>query len=91
MDNEANYPIWKSTYRPQPLGITKKEFGLDLYECIQVISGMRQLDRMLKVKPAHREYLKRREALKAEFTRYYQTLTDTDAAEVARRYPWVLT
>ena len=91
MDNEVSHPVWKATYHQKPQGITKEEFGLDLYECIKAIGGIKQLDRMLKVKPAHQEYLKRRAILKADMTRYYQKLTDTDAAEVARRYPWVLT
>ena len=39
--------VIRSTYQPVPLGITKEEFGLNLYEAIKLISALKTIREQL--------------------------------------------
>lgn len=91
----VQFPI-KQTHQVRPSGITKEEFGLDLYECVKAIGGLMQVDRLI----AHakqeglgwqvKELSGRRAKLIDTIHIHNKALSDGDAAEVARRYPVVL-
>lgn len=43
-------PVWpRSTYHALPLGITKEEFGVDLFEAIRLQASIRQAERTAAV------------------------------------------
>lgn len=90
-------PVVRSTVRPRPVDVmTKEEFGLDLYAVMVRIGGILGLQEQYaghvnrgdKAKLA--ETLAKRDRLKRELLPLMEQLSDADAAEVVRRYPWVL-
>lgn len=77
--------------------ITKEEFGLDLFESIKCCGGILQLRQMRertppeKIKPKQLKLwqVKERELLE-EAKRLFTQLPDEPAAQLARRYPFIL-
>lgn len=76
--------------------LTKEEFGLDLYEAMAACAGVQQLLRMIAAQvtkgkdPAHlsAQYAKERE--RAKLLAQADSISQEDAARLARRYPWLL-
>ncbi len=77
--------------------ITKEEFGLDLYAAISKCSEVEQVQRMIAV-DVHRgkdpallaaEYKRLKGEAKALVSA--ESISATDAARLARQYPWLLT
>lgn len=76
--------------------ITKEEFGLDLYETIFTIGkilGVQSKAKKAVKKQEHylvRAAQQEEQQLRAELAKLMDKLSDKDAADVVRRYPWVL-
>lgn len=76
--------------------MTRQEFGLELYEAIACCSGVQQLLRMIAAdvsKSKGVEHLSERygfEKKKAQALVQAETISGTDAARLAREYPWLL-
>lgn len=90
-------PIFRSTERSRPAdAITKEEFGLALYAAIFAIGGILGLQEQYAGhvkygnKARMKEALVKRDQLKRELAPQLDKLSDADAAEIVRRYPWVL-
>jgi hypothetical protein len=76
--------------------MTQEEFGLDLFGAIKLIG------RILTVQDHYAHYvtqgnqdkmqdaLTKRDELRKQLRPQLDTLSDADAAEIVRRYPWVL-
>lgn len=76
--------------------ITKEEFSLDLYEVIFTIG------QILGVQNKVRQYTDKNmtyplraaqqeeQTLRSTLTKQLEKLSDADAAEIVRRYPWIL-
>lgn len=77
--------------------MTREEFGLELFEAIQVCSSAQQLLRMIAAgvnkgkDTAHlaEEYQKIKE--QAKVLAQSEMISGNDAARLAREYPWLLT
>lgn len=87
------YP--RSTYQPQPTGITKEEFGLNLYETIKTIGGILGIDQQ-RANAIHKgegyrvqELMTRRKALQVTLAKQLPELTDSEMDQVLARYPFV--
>jgi hypothetical protein len=76
--------------------MTKDEFGLDLFEAVKTIGGILGVQQQYAGavhkadQPAMAACLKRRDELNGQLRVQMDKLSDADAAEIARRYPWVL-
>ena len=85
----------RSTYEPRQPGITKEEFGANLYATIQTIGGLLGIEQQraaaihqgqgFKVKAL----LERRKDLQAALTTQLPLLTNDETAQILARYPWV--
>jgi hypothetical protein len=77
--------------------MTKEEFGLDLFEAIKTIGGMLAIQQQYAGavhrtdKAVMETLLSKRGELKTALDEQMGKLSDADAAEIVRRYPWVLT
>jgi 2-C-methyl-D-erythritol 4-phosphate cytidylyltransferase len=86
----------RATYQPQPHGITKEEFGVNLYETIKTIGGILGIDRQRAAVIHGGQGYKladlntRRQALQRTLAQQLQTLTDAEMAQVLEKYPWVV-
>jgi len=77
--------------------MTKDEFGIDLLDAIMCCGGILQLQQLrektrpknIKPRQLHEWQLKERE-LFARVTEVFASLSDEDAAELSRRYPFML-
>lgn len=76
--------------------ITKEQFGLDLYDTIACCSGVQQLLRMINAgvhKGKDVSHLSERygfEKRKAQEMMKSESISQDDAARLAREYPWLL-
>lgn len=78
--------------------ITKEQFGVELYEAITACAATEQIQRQL----AHAQATKKPSAVKRLEVIYQNTkdeaikrvtdcpCSDKDAAELVRRYPWIM-
>ena len=89
--------VIRSTYQPVPLGITKEEFGLNLYEAIKLISALKTIREQLNY-AVHKHQEKRQQELTARYKNVRQelashlpTLTDHETQQILARYPNVAT
>ena len=90
-------PIPKS-WAPKPPEtpyITEEEFGVNLYETIKTVSGIKALDQH-RANAIHRnegfkvqELLTRRKALQLELVSQLKALTDDEMDQILARYPFV--
>ena len=86
----------RQTYTVNQNGITKEAFGLNLYDTILTISGIRALEEHLAVvihqgKQDKVHGLKdRRLVLKHDLAKMLPTLTETEMTQVLERYPYVV-
>ena len=93
---DRSVPYIRSTYRELPKGITKEEFGVALYETIKIIGGILALNQhyqtaVWKEDPdAKADYQARRLRQVDRLQSQMAALSDSDAAQVALKYPWVL-
>jgi hypothetical protein len=83
------------TIHTQHGGITKEEFGLNLYDTITTIGGIMGLDQQ-RAAAIHRNetrtshaLLARRRALQATLAQQLPTLNDHEMAKVLDKYPWI--
>lgn len=90
----SGYP--RSTYTAQPTGITKEEFGLNLYETIKTIGGILGIDQQ-RANAIHKgegfkvqELMPRRKALQVTLAKQLPVLNDAEMAQLLDRYPWVV-
>lgn len=80
---------------PAPTYITKEEFGLNLYETIKTISGIKAIDQH-RANAIHKgeghkvqELMTRRKALQASLVKQLPALTDSEMDQLLARYPFV--
>lgn len=77
--------------------MTKEEFGLDLYNAIACCSGVQQLLRMIAAgvgkhkDVSHLSEQYRHEKERAKGLMQAESISQDDAARLAREYPWLLT
>jgi hypothetical protein len=90
-------PLLRSTFTPLPTGITKEEFGLDLYEAIKTIGGILVIQDHMNA-AVHQgkseqlqELKKRRDMLRASLIPLMHRLPQDDVTEIVTRYPFVVT
>ena len=87
----------RSTYLKQAEGITKEEFGLNLYATIETIGGLLGLEqqRAAAIHYGHgfkiKGLLDRRDALRKILATQLPRVNDGEMAQVLERYPWVVT
>lgn len=88
-------PDVRSTYKPVPLGITKEEFGVNLYETIKIIGGMQGLQDQI-AGAIHRGagdkvqgLTDRRNALRKDLAGAMTTLTPSETMQILDTYPLV--
>ena len=88
-------PRTRSTYQLRPPGITKDEFGLDLYEAVKCIGGLIYLRQaqaktnMHFVKPGQvKDWKVRERQLWKELAALLVRLTEAELADVKHCYPW---
>jgi hypothetical protein len=83
----------RETYRPQPDGITKEEFGLNLYEAIKCIGGMLGLDQQraggIHYGRPYDALAPRRAKLVHDWTHHRAILTHDELTQILAHYPWV--
>lgn len=85
--------IYRSTEHELPKGITKEEFGIQLYNTIVLIGGVMQLRRYLgkvamgELEP--RDFKQREGKLIEHLRTALLALKADDLTQVVRRYPWV--
>lgn len=86
----------RQTYITQPHGITKEEFGLNLYDTIFTISGIRALEEHIAVAIHQNKgyqlqgFKDRRLALKSTLAKLLPKLTEEEMAQTLERYPFVV-
>lgn len=91
----ATAPAPRSTYTPRPLGITKEDFGLNLYATIQTIGGLFALEQQMarasqqgegwRVQAIARSQTEARQHLANQLP----ALAEHDLTEIIMRYPTV--
>ena len=88
----------RDTTHPAPFEkCTKEQFGLDLYEAIACCSGVQQLLAMINAgvhkrkDVSHLSEQYRHEREKAKAFLLLKSISQDDAARLAREYPWLLT
>lgn len=85
----------RSTYVDRPHGITKEEFGLNVYEVIKTIGGILGIDQQRAAAIHKHEGFKvqallvRRKALQVILAQQLPTLTDSEMGQVLATYPWI--
>lgn len=88
-------PEVRSTYQPLPHGITRAEFGEDLYETVKLIGGVLQLRENLRLPKGRatglqRKFWREQEArLVKQLPGLMTKLPDDQVGDVVARYPWV--
>jgi hypothetical protein len=94
---KTDYPIPYKCFQNSPDGITKEEFGLNLYEVIKTIGGIMGLEQQ-RAAAIHygkgyeiQNLLTRRSQLQKTLAGQLPTLTDQEMSQVLPRYPWVVT
>ena len=76
--------------------MTMDEFGADLFVAVKAVGGILAVQQQYagavhrSDKDAMEALLHRRDSMKVELHRQMETLSDADAAEIVRCYPWVL-
>jgi hypothetical protein len=91
------YPIPYKPFINSPDGITKEEFGLNLYEVIKTIGGIMGLEQQraaaIHYGKGHeiQNLLKRRTQLQKTLAVQLPTLNNDEMAQVLQKYPWVVT
>lgn len=87
----------RSTYTPQDWGITRKQFGEELYEAIVMVGQILQLKHLRQhVAPARikngelKTWQKQESVLIGQLRKQMAKLSDDDTAEMMRRYPFVM-
>lgn len=89
-------PEPRSTFVRQAAGITKAEFGLELYEAVRAIGALALLtEHLAHAKAEHlprqaEDLRRRRTVILGEFRGIFSHLSPVDQAELGRRYPGVL-
>lgn len=88
--------IFRSTEHAIPDGITKEEFGLDLFRAIYCVGGIIQLRKYREKAamgdlPANDDYLKRETKLIEELRTVLVHLKPNDVTDMLDRYPWIAT
>lgn len=85
---------YRSTEHPQPKGITRAEFGEQLYITLGLIGGIMQLRRYRGLvamgyleKPD--EYEKREAKLREQLTTALVALPADEVTAIVQQYPWV--
>lgn len=88
---------FRSTYRKQADGITKEEFGLNLFEVIHTIGGLLGLEQQ-RVAAIHAQQgykikglLARRDELRKLLALQLPSLNDGEMAQALETYPWIVT
>jgi hypothetical protein len=77
--------------------MTLDEFGRDLFAAVKTVGCILACQEQYagavnkSDKDTMAVILKRRDELKAVLHKQMETLSDADAADIVRRYPWVLT
>ena len=88
--------VVRSTYQPVQDGITKEEFGINLYETIKIIGGILGIDQQRAAaihkhqKAKQDDLLKRRQGLQVSLAQSMPTLTPQELSQVLEKYPWVV-
>lgn len=86
---------YSMTREPKQLGITKEEFGMNLYDTIATIGGLLGLEQqraaaIFQNRSARvAELLKRRKVLQATLAKRLPGLTNDAMDGILARYPWV--
>jgi len=76
--------------------MTNEEFGLDLFAAVKTIGGLLGVQHQYAGAVHKSDHaamatcLKRRDELNVQLREQMDKLSDADAAEIVRRYPWVL-
>lgn len=86
--------VFRSTEHQQPKGITRAEFGEQLYVTLGLIGGIMQLRRYRGLVamgdlPKTDEYDKREVKLREQLATAMEALPAHDVTEILDRYPWV--
>lgn len=88
--------VTRSTYQPLHDGITKEEFGINLYETIKTIGGILGIDQQ-RASAIHKNQQKvgkdlstRRHTLQRTLATQLPLLTDAEMNQILARYPWVV-
>ena len=91
----ATRPIPKLLAPDKAIGITKEEFGLNLYEAIKTIGGILAVDQH-RANAIHRgegyqvqALMVRRKALQVTLAQQLPTLNDSEMGQVLAKYPFV--
>lgn len=88
-------PTIRSSYIEMPHGITKQEFGVDLYDAITTIGGILCVDTQMHAAEGkgewHKmhEFTQRRHALCATLKNLMVALSSQEVMEVLDRYPTI--
>lgn len=92
----SRFPVPYKPHVSQPPGITKEEFGLNLYETITTIGGIMGLEQQ-RAAAIHYEHpekipdlLRRRKALQITLAAQLPKLKNHELDEILVRYPWVV-
>ena len=86
---------FRETYRPQPMGITKEEFGVQLYNTIKTIGGLLGLQEQLQAAMKKGQSLRIKELkgrqinLRLVLADHLKTLTDDEMRQILEHYPQV--
>ncbi|MCS6287726.1 MAG: hypothetical protein H8K10_01970 [Nitrospira sp.] len=91
---KASGVAFRSTEHPQPKGITRAEFGEQLYVTLGLIGGIMQLRRYRGLVamgdlPKTDEYDQREAKLREQLATAMVALPAHDVTEILDRYPWV--
>lgn len=76
--------------------MTQEEFGLDLFAAVKTVGGILAIQQQYagavhrSNRAAMETLLKKRDGLKVTLHAQMDALSDANAAEIVRRYPWVL-
>lgn len=85
----------RSTYRPIPFGITREQFGVQLFDAIRHVGAIKQLQHYLPIlveDPKGLQAMREREQQqRRELAAILPTLTDAEDAALRQRYPEVTT
>lgn len=92
---KSTTPVFRSTFVPQPFGITKEQFGVRLHETIKTIGAIKQLQHYLTIlldDPRALTAMREREQeARRHLAELLPDLTDKEDAEIRYRYPEVTT
>jgi len=83
----------RDTYHPIADGITKEQFGVNLYEAIKCIGGIRGLDQQragaIHTGRSLEDLAPKRAKLVKEWAHHRAILTHDELTQILARYPWV--